>query len=140
LHAQKERAEAAWKAKITGYALNVAIGFQVFLGAVVTAVSASTTGRQTSISVSVLGGLSTMVASYLARARGSNEPELSIIRTKDLDQFIRECEAFILDCGHLTGYEGNESDRKLNEKLDMFRTRFEELLGNANGERRLATV
>ena len=67
-----------------------------------------------------------MVASYLARARGSNEPELSITRTKDLEQFIRECQAFKLDHGHTIG---NQFD----EQLIGFRRRFEELLGNANG-------
>lgn len=99
---------------------------------------------------SLTGGLSTIVASYLARTRGSNEPELSIIRVKDLDQFIRECQAFILDSGHLDGHEHDE-------KVIAFRGRFEELLGNGNGyvyasylipvrsnmgsrERRLATV
>jgi len=74
----------------------------------------------------VLGGLSTVVASYLARMRGSNEPELSITRVKDLEQFIRECEAFKLDNGHATG-------DKFSRELDRFRARFEELLGNANG-------
>jgi len=73
-----------------------------------------------------LGGLSTIVASYLARSRGSNEPELSIARTKDLEQFIRECEAFKMDHGHVVG---TEYDRE----LETFRRRFEELLGNANG-------
>ena len=34
-----------------------------------------------------LGGLATLVASYMARARGSGEPELSITRVKDLEQF-----------------------------------------------------
>lgn len=58
--------------------------------------------------------------------RGSNEPELSITRTKDLDQFIREADAFQMDRGHIVG---NEEDAT----LDGFRKRFEELLGNANG-------
>ena len=75
---------------------------------------------------SYTGALATLVASYLARARGSNEPELSITRTKDLDQFIRECQSFILDYGHIHGTE-------FDSKLIGFRTRFEELLGNANG-------
>jgi hypothetical protein len=66
------------------------------------------------------------VASYLARARGSNEPELSITRVKDLEQFIRECEAFQMDHGHVLG-------DKCDEKLETYRRRFEELLGNANG-------
>ena len=76
--------------------------------------------------VKLLGGFSTIVASYLARARGSNEPELSITRVKDLEQFIRECQAFQMDHGHCTG---NEFDAD----LDGLRRRFEELLGNANG-------
>ena len=74
----------------------------------------------------VLGGFTTVVASYLARARGSNEPELSITRVKDLEQFIRECEAFKLDYGHATGGQ-------FYKELENFRGRFEELLGNANG-------
>jgi hypothetical protein len=66
------------------------------------------------------------VASYLARARGSKEPELSITRVKDLDMFIRECEAFETDCGH---HDGPEYDDKLNQ----LRRKFEELLGHASG-------
>lgn len=76
--------------------------------------------------VSLIGGLSTLVASYLARARGSNEPELSITRVKDLEHFIRECDAFQMDYGHVMT---NEHD----EQLFRFRSNFEELLGNANG-------
>jgi len=74
----------------------------------------------------VLGGLSTVVASYLARTRGSNEPELSITRVKDLEQFIRECEALNLDRGHLSG-------ERFDADLDRLRRTFEELLGNGNG-------
>jgi SMODS and SLOG-associating 2TM effector domain len=72
-----------------------------------------------------IGALSTLVASYLARARGSNEPELSIARTKDLEQFIRECHAFQLDHGHTLG-------NSLDKELVGFRSRYEELLGNGN--------
>ncbi|KAF9064984.1 hypothetical protein BDP27DRAFT_1229579, partial [Rhodocollybia butyracea] len=114
------------KAKMTGYALNVAIGLQVLFGALTTAVSAGTSGKSTSIGLPVIGGMATLVASYLARARGSNEPELSIIRVKDLEQFIRECEAFEMDYGHLANHDHDA-------KLDQFRRRFEELLGNGNG-------
>ena len=74
----------------------------------------------------ILGGFSTLVASFLARARGSNEPELSITRVKDLEQFIRECQAFKMDYGHVLG-------DKYDDELHRFRDRFEELLGNANG-------
>jgi hypothetical protein len=72
-----------------------------------------------------IGALSTLVASYLARARGSNEPELSIARTKDLEQFIRECRAFQMDHGHMIGND-------LDSDLINFRRRYEELLGNGN--------
>ena len=82
--------------------------------------------RTQSLLTKTKGGLSTVVASYLARARGSNEPELSITRVKDLEQFLRECKAFSMDHGHTLG---NECDAQ----LDGLRQRFEELLGNANG-------
>lgn len=126
-----ERDKYALKARMTGYALNIAIGLQVLLGSLTTALSAATTGRSTQIATVVLGGLATLVASYLARARGSNEPELSITRVKDLEQFIRECEAFQMDRGHISG-------DKYDHQLETFRRKFEELLGNANGERKLS--
>ncbi|KAF8805343.1 hypothetical protein BYT27DRAFT_7224969 [Phlegmacium glaucopus] len=116
-----ERERYAAKAKWTGYALNIAIGLQVLLGSLTTGLSASGIAGGKSVSASA-----TLVASYLARARGSNEPELSITRNKDLDQFIRECQSFILDHGHVLGTE-------FDDVLIGFRRRFEELLGNANG-------
>jgi hypothetical protein len=128
-----ERAKYDLKAKYSGYALNAAIGLQVALGALTTGLSAVTSGRQTSITVSVLGGLTTIIASYLARARGSNEPELSITRCKDIDQFLREARAFQLDRGHILTSEYDAD-------IQGYRKRFEELLGNANGERRLSPV
>ncbi|KAF9001497.1 hypothetical protein BDQ17DRAFT_1358305 [Cyathus striatus] len=130
--ARQEKAKYEMKAKFTGYALNIAIGLQVLLGSLTTGLSAvATTGRQTAVQTTILGGLATLVASYLARARGSNEPELSITRVKDLEHFIRDCEAFQMDYGHLLT---NDQDARL---VDL-RRRFEELLGNASGERKLA--
>jgi hypothetical protein len=67
-----------------------------------------------------------MTASFLARSRGSNEPEKSLTRCKNLEQFIREAEAFSLDYGHVLG---NEHDLR----LFKFRERLEEILGNVNG-------
>ncbi|KAF8966060.1 hypothetical protein BDZ97DRAFT_1729354 [Flammula alnicola] len=124
--ARREKDQYAFKAKVTAYALNAAIGMQVILGALTTGLAVVTTGHQTQIATAVLGGFATIVASYLARARGSNEPELSIARVKDLEQFIRECQAFIMDHGHVLG-------DKYDDDLRRFRDRFEELLGNANG-------
>ncbi|KAF9037607.1 hypothetical protein BJ165DRAFT_563164 [Panaeolus papilionaceus] len=120
------------KAKYTGWALNAAIGLQVLLGSLTTGLSAvATTGHSAAVNTTILGALSTIVASYLARARGSNEPELSITRTKDLEQFIREVRAFQLDHGHETGKEWSA-------EVERLRRRFEDLLGNANGERKLS--
>ena len=56
--------------------------------------------------------------------RGSREPELSLTRAKDLDNFIRDAEAFQLDFGEIT-------DGSKNAELEEYRRRFEELLGNA---------
>ncbi|KZT31761.1 hypothetical protein SISSUDRAFT_1038218 [Sistotremastrum suecicum HHB10207 ss-3] len=80
--------------------LNISIGLQVLIGALITGLAAITTGRQTSIVTSVLGGCSTLVASYLAKARGSGEPEISRGRSRDLEKLIRDMEAFVLDFGH----------------------------------------
>ncbi|KAK0502366.1 hypothetical protein EDD18DRAFT_1065370 [Armillaria luteobubalina] len=122
----------ALKARMTGYALNIAIGdcwmlgLQVLLGALTTALSAATLYVSLRVALTFLvGGISTMVASYLARARGSNEPQLSLARAKDLEQFIRECKAFEMDHGHDMGHE-------FDSRLDYFRRRYEELLGNTN--------
>ncbi|KAF5319418.1 hypothetical protein D9619_008638 [Psilocybe cf. subviscida] len=128
IKAQTARETFAFQAELTGYALNGAIGMQVVLGALTTGLSVVTTGKQTSIMTAILGGISTIVASYLAKARGSNEPENSISKIKDLEQFIRDLEAFRLDHGHVSG-------DKHDTEIGRFRQRFEELLGNINNEK-----
>ncbi|KAG2069198.1 hypothetical protein BDR04DRAFT_1119314 [Suillus decipiens] len=128
--AKRERDQYARK----GYALNIAIGLQVLLGALTTGLAAALSGRQVSIATTLLGGMSTLVASYLARTRGSNEPELSITRVKDLDQYLRDCYAFKMDHAHEYGTAKNG----LNDQLEHLRRRFEELLGNADGQRKLS--
>ncbi|KAG2064341.1 hypothetical protein BDR04DRAFT_265996 [Suillus decipiens] len=132
--ARREREQYAQKAKIAGYALNIAIALQVLLGALTTGLAAALSGKQVSIATTILGGMSTLVASYLARMRGSNEPELSITRVKDLDQYLRDCLAFEMDHGHENGSDKNG----LNDRLEHLRKRFEELLGNADGQRKLS--
>lgn len=77
---------------------------------------------------SVLGGAGTVVASYLARSRGSNEPELSITRVKDLQKFHRECVAFVEDHG-----EDRSNNPELNRRINDLRTSLEHLLGNGDG-------
>uniref|UniRef100_A0A8H7XL39 SMODS and SLOG-associating 2TM effector domain-containing protein n=1 Tax=Psilocybe cubensis TaxID=181762 RepID=A0A8H7XL39_PSICU len=126
--AQEERDKYARKARRTGYALNIAIGLQVLLGSLTTGLSAvATSGRSAAIQTTILGGLSTIVASYLARSRGSNEPENSKAKVKELDHFIRECQAFELDHGHEVG------DELQNILLDK-RRQLEVLLGNTSAD------
>ncbi|KDQ57957.1 hypothetical protein JAAARDRAFT_252868 [Jaapia argillacea MUCL 33604] len=120
--ARTERAKFAASAKQTGMVLNCAIGAQVLLGALVTSVSAATTGRQTSIATAVLGGMTTLVASYLAKMRGSSEPDLSITRTKDLDAFIREVDGFVLDHGSETGFSSSISSPYSSHRTSTART------------------
>ncbi|KAG2157691.1 uncharacterized protein EDB93DRAFT_1124133 [Suillus bovinus] len=134
--AEHEKAKYAAKAKWTSYALNIAIGLQVLLASLTTGLSAVAIGKQASVMIVILGALATLVASYLARMRGSNEPELSITRVKDLDQFLRECKAFQLDHGN----ESGTSENGLNKRVEEFRSRFEDLLGNGDGQRRLSAV
>ena len=92
---------------------------------------------------SVLGGFGTVVASYLARSRGSGEPELSISRVKDLQKFIREVEAFVQDHGESmcgdgngsggSGAEGNRGGEMYERRVWELREEFEYLLGNGDG-------
>ncbi|KAH9895728.1 hypothetical protein C8Q73DRAFT_643822 [Cubamyces lactineus] len=127
--AETERDKAAFKAKVHGWALNIAIGAQVVLGALTTGVAAATSGKQasaTSIATSILGGMSTLAASYLAKARGSGEPEVSSIRRRDLDGFIRDIEAFMLDKGYVVGPE-------YDARIERYRRRFEEIMGVGSG-------
>jgi len=123
--ATEERDKFAKKAQLTGWTLNIAIGVQVLVGSLITGLSAALAGRTSQLVTSVLGGVSTVIASYLARARGSGEPELSNARVKDLEKFIRDIQAFILDHGEKVGNE-------LDEQLHEFRSRLEELLGNGD--------
>lgn len=76
---------------------------------------------------SILGGAGTVVASYLARARGSNEPELSIARVKDLQKFQRDCAAFIGDHG-----DDRTNSKEINDRIDYLRNTLEHLLGNGD--------
>jgi len=127
--ARNERTKAQRKAMLTGWALNIAIGLQVVIGSLITGLSAVTSGRSTSIMVSVLGALSAMVASFLARARGTNEPERSKAHGNTLQEFVREVEAFVLDFG-------NELGPEFDPKVREFRERFEELQGSAQKSER----
>ncbi|KAH9056322.1 hypothetical protein EDB87DRAFT_1566693, partial [Lactarius vividus] len=106
--------------------LNCAIGLQVLIGALTTALGAVLSGKNTSVAISVLGGSATLVASYLARMRSSSEPEASRLRAKSLDHFLREIKAFQLDHGHTIG---NMWDKE----ISGFRLGLESMLGSRPG-------
>jgi len=110
----------------TGWVQNIAMGLQILIGALTTGLGAALSGKSTSVAISILGGASTLVASYLARTKGSNEPQVSLIRAQALDHFLREIEAFVLDHGHEVG-------GKWDEKINGFRFGLERILGNHPG-------
>lgn len=126
-----ERAKSAAKARNQSWAINGAIALQVLLGSLTTGLSAVATGstKQTSVATTVLGALTTMIASYLAKVRGSNEPEFSRSRVKDLDRFIRESESLLLDHGHV---DTNEFDAE----IDRLRQEFESLITKTKEEKK----
>jgi SMODS and SLOG-associating 2TM effector domain len=65
------------KAQSVGYAVNIVLALQVIVGALITGIAAAAAPESSRISTSVLGGISTLIAGFLARVRGSGEPELS---------------------------------------------------------------
>jgi hypothetical protein len=127
-------------------AQNVALSLQVLIGALTTALGAALSGKnvrgiltccprdplkidsiwQTSVAISILGGASTLIASYLARTKGSNEPQLSRNRSQALKHFLREIKAFKLDHGHEVG-------DKWDDRIHGFRLGLERILGNQPG-------
>jgi len=67
--------------------------------------------------------MSTLVASYMARARGTNEPETSLQRVQQIEHLLREAHAFKTDHGHRVGHE-------VDAALGAFRRELEAILGN----------
>ncbi|KAH8980600.1 ankyrin repeat-containing domain protein [Lactarius hatsudake] len=119
-----ERNKAARAAQWRGWALNVAIASQVLVGAM--ALGATLGGQDIWVAISILCGVSTFLATYLARTYGSDERRASLLRVKALDHFLREIEAFQLIHGH-------EVLREWDEKIDDFRLGLENMLGNQPG-------
>ncbi|KAH9056325.1 hypothetical protein EDB87DRAFT_1687659 [Lactarius vividus] len=121
-----ECAKAARTAQLTEWFLNTAIGLQVLIGALTTALGAALSGKNTSVAISILGGAATLIASYLARMRSSNEPESSRNRADALNHFLREIKGFQMDHGHELGHEWDE-------KINGFRLGLEKTLGSRPG-------
>jgi len=59
----------------------------------------------------------------MARTKGSNEPQESRLRARELEQFLREMELFSLDHGH-------EYGDKWDNQINGFRLSLEKILGN----------
>ncbi|KAI9435144.1 hypothetical protein H4582DRAFT_1817848, partial [Lactarius indigo] len=114
------------KTQLTEWLLNTAIGLQVLIGALTTALGAALSGKNTSVAISILGGAATLIASYLARMRSSNEPESSRLRADALNHFLREIKGFQMDHGHELGHEWDE-------KINGFRLGLENTLGSRPG-------
>ncbi|PBK98546.1 hypothetical protein ARMGADRAFT_580335 [Armillaria gallica] len=119
--AEEARKMYAERAMMNGYAMNVAIGIQLLAGSLTTAISALVTGREITIVLPILGAISTITAAFLTKARGSNEPEQSLMVARDLEQFIRECKAFLVD------FASSDEDAEKRE-VQRLRNRFEEIL------------
>ncbi|KAI0259176.1 hypothetical protein BC834DRAFT_974500 [Gloeopeniophorella convolvens] len=129
--ALEQRGKSSWQASWTMYSINIAIALQILLGALTTALGASLRGNSIRVSIAVLGSMSTLVASYLARTRGSNEPETSMIREHALSHYIRSVNAFILDHGHDLGH---------NQRVDEFRGELERLLHASDPNARRSVI
>lgn len=146
-YATEERNKCKMKAARTGLWVNLALGLQVFFGALTTGLSAVLSGKKAGVTTTIFGGITTMLASYLARMRGSGEPELSRARTKELENFLRDVNAVVLDKGHHANEmklnENGNPDPNHKDEIDLlienFRKRFEDIMGNGNQERKLAT-
>ena len=67
--------------------------------------------------------MGTITASYLARTKGSDEPQKSRLRARELGQFLREMELFSMDHGH-------EYGDKWDNQINGFRLSLERILGN----------
>jgi hypothetical protein len=75
--------------------------------------------------------MSTLAASYLAKARGSGEPERSVLKLRDLENFVREVEASILDHGHIVSHgpdDPSAAGGEWDQMVQRYRARFEQIM------------
>ncbi|TFY82956.1 hypothetical protein EWM64_g1056 [Hericium alpestre] len=119
---------------------------QIIIGALTTGLGAALRGDSVHIAIALLGGMSTILASYLARARFSNEPESSLLRAEALRQFLREVNTFIIDYGDdvrlaLVGFSTAKSHigrfqlgSRHDEPIRGYRTTFANLMGQSSAQ------
>ncbi|KAG8690331.1 hypothetical protein FRC11_012331 [Ceratobasidium sp. 423] len=89
--------------KIIKYGINIIIFAQILVGALVTIISVLKPTEGTRIATAVLGAVSTFTASVLARAKGTNQPELAESHARELEKFVGECQLFAADAGNTLG-------------------------------------
>ncbi|TDL16776.1 hypothetical protein BD410DRAFT_730914, partial [Rickenella mellea] len=117
-HAKHEAKKFSLRGSAFCYLRDIALGLQILTSALITALSA--VGVSGDRKVSGISAVATVVASYLARIRGTGEPYLSYSRSDNLQSFVRQCESFVDD-------HGDEIDYSC--EIDGFRKRLEELVG-----------
>ncbi|KAG9101432.1 hypothetical protein FS749_006935 [Ceratobasidium sp. UAMH 11750] len=91
--------------KFIKYGINFILLLQVSVGAAITVVTVLDQTEQTRLTIAGLGSLGTMTAAVLARAKGTNQPELAETHSRDLERIIGQCELFVGDVGSATGPE-----------------------------------
>ncbi|CAE6457309.1 unnamed protein product [Rhizoctonia solani] len=103
--------------KVIKYGINIIIFSQIVVGALVTIISVLTPSQGTRIATAVLGAVGTFTASVLARAKGTNQPELAETHARELERFIGECQMFAADAGNTLG---PEIDTRVMEFVERF--------------------
>ncbi|CAE6539603.1 unnamed protein product [Rhizoctonia solani] len=106
--------------KIIKYGINIIIFAQIIVGALVTIISVLSPTQGTRIATAVLGAVGTLTASVLARAKGTNQPELAETHARELERFVGECQLFAADAGNTLGPE-------IDTRVAEFVGRFEEV-------------
>jgi hypothetical protein len=71
------------------------------------------------------GAISTVIASFLAKARGGNEPQQSQSHAKALELFLRDVRMFDLD-------HGDDRTHDYDDKIDEFRKQLDDLQSGAS--------
>ncbi|CEL52153.1 hypothetical protein RSOLAG1IB_00691 [Rhizoctonia solani AG-1 IB] len=91
--------------KVIKWGINFILLLQVTVGALVTVLAVLEQSEKTRIAIAGLGALGTLTASVLARAKGTNQPELAETHARELEKFIGQCQLFVGDVGSTVGPE-----------------------------------
>ncbi|CAE6469333.1 unnamed protein product [Rhizoctonia solani] len=109
--------------KVIKYGINIIIFAQIIVGALVTIISVLSPTEGTRIATAVLGAVGTLTASVLARAKGTNQPELAESHARELERFVGECQLFAADAGDTLGPEIDTRVLEFVERFDAIEDR-----------------